>query len=168
MKVIRNEEFENPVKQPADPKEIAALREKFDKLQETLQTKKYPIYLDEEQTDAFFSDFFECVEWKGYESYAIAETYDRLNILVNEDKLNGETEPEIVEAVFHFLKGYSSSGWRGARLFKSICDQFSLPMKEINEDRQELRDISLELVALEQGISVEQLNKNLQSESMNG
>lgn len=168
MKVIKNEDLQNTESKPVDQKQIAELREKFDKLQETLQTKKYAIYLDEQQTSFLFDEFFQLVDWKGYESYAIAETYDRLSILVNEDKLNGETEPEIIEAVFHFLKNYVSSGWSGARLFKTVCDQFSLPMKEINEDRQELRDISLELVALEQGITVEQLNKNLQNESMNG
>ena len=42
-------------------------------------------------------------------------------------------------------------------MFRRICDQFALPMKEINDDRQILRDHSLELVAAEQGISVETL-----------
>jgi len=37
-------------------------------------------------------------------------------------------------------------------------------MKELNEDRQELRDLSMELVAAEQGISVEQLQKSLENQ----
>lgn len=75
--------------------------------------------------------------------------------------LNGKIPTEIVEAVFHFLKNYSGQGVESAGLFKQICDQFALPMKEVNEDRQHLRDISLELVAAEQGIEVETLVERL-------
>ena len=172
MKVIKAEDIQEmpqngKSKEPKiDKKKVAELQEKFDSFRQLLDKKKYDVYLNEDQTTYLFEDFYNSVEWKGYESYAISETYDRLKSLVDEKtgELKGKSEPEIIEAVFHFLKNYTSGGIGEARIFKAICDQFSLPMKELNEDRQELRDLSLELVSNEQGISVEQLTKNLENQ----
>jgi hypothetical protein len=55
------------------------------------------------------------------------------------------------------LKNYVGTGVDAAIKFRSICDQFALPMQEINVDRQTLKDIALELTAAEKGISVESL-----------
>lgn len=172
MKVIKSEDVQEmpqngQSKNPSiDKKKVAEIQEKFDAFRQLLDKKKYDILLTEDQTTYLFEDFYNSVEWKGYESYAVSETYDRLKSLVDEKtgELKGKSEPEIIEAIFHFLKNYTTSGIGEARIFKAICDQFSLPMKELNEDRQELRDISLELVAAEQGISVEQLNKTLENQ----
>ena len=141
----------------ADPKTIAALQEKFDSLRQVIDTKKYNVILTKEQTTFLFDEFYNNVAWKGYECYAISETHKQLQSLVKNGTLNGGTQVEIVEALFHFLKNYEGKGQKFAGVFKEVCDQFSLPMQEINQDRQDLRDASLELTAAEQGISVENL-----------
>jgi hypothetical protein len=171
MKVIKAEDvLEAPQngksKDPQiDKEKVAKLQEKFDSFRQLLDKKTYEILLNEEQTEFFFEVFFNTVEWKGYESYAVSETYDKLRTLVNENgELKGKANPEIVEAIFHFLKNHTSNGIAEARIFRGICDQFSLPMKELNEDRQELRDLSLEVVAAEQGIEVEELVKRMNSQ----
>ena len=172
MKVIKAEDVleasQNGVQNSPsiDKQKIAKIQEKFDSFRQMLDKKKYEILLSEEQTEFLFEQFYNTVQWKGYESYAISETYDKLRSLVDEKtgELKGKTNTEIIEAIFHFLKNHVSNGIGEARIFKAICDQFSLPMKEVNEDRQELRDLSMELVAAEQGIEVEDLMKKLESQ----
>lgn len=147
-----------------DTVKVAELKEKFDTLQEDLKTKKYDVYLTAELTTALLNKFYAKFNWKGYESYAVSETFDRIKGEVVNGELKGGLATEIVEAAFHFIKNYEGQGVEDAKEFKQICDQFAIPMQEINNDRQSLRDISLELVAAEQGISVETLVTNLQQE----
>jgi len=175
MQIIKADQVQMPetpeTSSAIDQTRIDEAKAKFESLRETLQNKKYAVSLTADQTDYLFNDFYQNVAWKGYESYAIAETFERLYSIVSDENdtriLNGKTETEIIEAIFHFLKNYIGTGVKSAKLFKAICDQFALPMKEVNEDRQELRDISLELVAAEQGISVEKLVQDAQSSHEN-
>ena len=170
MKVIKANEV--PTSEKAsneapkiDQKKVDELREKFDLLQAQLNEKEYEVLLNEEQTKFFFEDFYANVTWKGYESYAISETHDILNAKVKKNELNGTFQVEIIEAVFHFIKNYVANGISSARVFRQICDQFALPMQEINKDRQDLKDLSLELVSTEQGIPVEQLIEGLKRQN---
>ena len=146
-----------------DKHKVAELQERFDLMQNQLNTKQYDVLLNEEQTSFFFENFYENVQWKGYESYAISETYDALQSIVNSGSLKGTVKTEIVEATFHFLKNHVGTGTRNARLFRQVCDQFAIPMTEINNDRQSLKDLSLELVSAEQGIPVEQFVERLKN-----
>lgn len=170
MKVIKADEVQEATSQKEqgpgqiDPKRVAEAQEKFDTVRQLLETKNYAALLSVEETQYLFENFYETVEWKGYESYAISETYEKLQGIVVDGALNGNTAVEIIEAVFHFLKNYPGKGVENAKMFRRICDQFALPMKEINDDRQTLRDLSLELVAAEQGISVENLLEAAQKE----
>lgn len=167
MKVVKADEVLEPQivnqsEKKIDKKLVAELTEKFDSLRQVVETKKYGVALSKEQTSFMFDEFYQNVEWKGYESYAIAETHKKLSEIVKNGETNGTVEAEIIEAVFHFLKNYVSRGQKFAQLFKEICDQFAVPMQEINQDRQDLRDLSLELTAAEQGISVEKLVEQYQ------
>ena len=168
MKVIKADEVQTQQatnqNDQIDPKRVAEAQEKFDTIRQLLETKNYSVLLTVEETKYLFENFYESVEWKGYESYAIAETNDKLSAIVVDGALNGSTAVEIIEAIFHFLKNYPGKGVENAKMFRRICDQFALPMKEINDDRQQLRDLSLELVAAEQGISVENLVEAAQRE----
>lgn len=171
MKVIKAEEL--PITQNQEKKidqaRVEELREKFDLIQNQLNSKEYDTLLNEEQTTHLMNSVFPNFQWKGYESYAITETYEKLSEIVNksegEKSINGKFRPEIIEAIFHFLKNYVSSGVENARIFRQICDQFAIPMTEINQDRQNLKDLSLELVSAEQGIPVEQLIEGLKKQN---
>jgi len=167
MKVIKADEVKEQGPEQngqIDQKRVAEAQEKFDTIRQLLETKNYAVLLSVEETKYLFENFYETVEWKGYESYAISETYEKLQGIVVDGALNGNTAVEIVEAIFHFLKNYPGKGVENAKMFRRICDQFALPMKEINDDRQTLRDLSLELVAAEQGITVENLVEAAQRE----
>lgn len=167
MKIVKAEDVQMNVDANApsiDPIKVAELHEKFEAKRVEIDEKKYAILLDEAQTDFFFNQFYVDVDWKGYECYAVSETYNRLSILITDSKLDGKTEVEIIEAVFHFLKNYEGKGFKYASVFKTICDQFAIPMQEINQDRQDIRDISLDLTAAEQGIEVEDLIKSIQAQ----
>lgn len=168
MKVIKAEDVPTSnqnTPEGVDPKRVEELREKFDLIQNQLNEKKYDLYLDKKQTEFLFSEVYENLQWKGYESYAISETYDQLKSLTAKGEINGQCKVEIIEATFHFLKNHHSTGVENARLFRQICDQFAIPMQAINNDRQELKDLSLELVAAEQGIPVEQLVEGLRKQN---
>jgi len=140
-----------------DQVKVAELSEKFDAMKQVVDTKKYAILLDKDQTNALLNEFYPSFQWKGYESYAVAETYNQLSEMVKSDKIESSADAPIIEAIFHFLKNYVGTGVDAAIKFRSICDQFALPMQEINMDRQTLKDIALELTAAEKGISVESL-----------
>jgi hypothetical protein len=144
---------------------VETLQQKFDALKQLLDTKSYGVFLDADLTKFALETFYPNVEWKGYESYAVTETYDQLSSLKQDNgSIQGQVRPEIVEAVFHFIKGYISKGTENARLFKRMADQFAITIQEINTDRQDLKDVSLELVAAEKGITVQQLTGELQKD----
>jgi hypothetical protein len=165
MKVIKAEDVpqtKEKVNAP-DAKKIAEMQEKFDSMKQLIDTKSYGVFLDAELSTYFFNELYPNIQWKGYESYAVSESHDRIADLKQEDgTVNGKVRPEIVEAIFHFIKNYVGTGIETARLFKRTADQFAITIQEINTDRQELKDISLELIAVEKGISIEQLTGELQ------
>jgi hypothetical protein len=173
MKVVKaedvttstNNQLEETTTPQVDQAKVEELREKFDLLQTQLNSKEYDLLLNEEQTHHLMNEVYPNLTWKGYESYAISETYEQLESKRRGDGINGTIKTEIVEATFHFLKNHVSTGVNNARLFRQICDQFALPMQAINNDRQQLRDLSLELVSMEQGIPVEQLIEGLKKQN---
>ena len=146
---------------------VAQLVEKFDNMKMLVDTKKYSILLDEDQTTALINEFYPDFQWKGYESYAVAETYNQLREMVKDEKIDSGADAPIIEAIFHFLKNYIGTGVDSAIKFRSICDQFALPMQDINTDRQTLKDVALELTAAEKGISVESLVNSFDPEKRN-
>jgi hypothetical protein len=165
MKVIKAKDVPQTKETGIDQTLVAKLQEKFDAVKQMLDTKSYDVFLDSELATFFFETFYPSITWKGYESYAVAESYDRLKEQVQKDgALQGKVRPEIIEAVFHFIKSFVSTGVENARLFKRTADQFAITIQEINQDRQDLKDISLELVAAEKGISVENLTGELQKD----
>lgn len=175
MKVVKAEDVptqEMEVKDeqaaPVDQAKVEELKEKFDLMQKQLTDKLYDIKLSKEETSFLFDVVYDNIPWKGYESYAISETHTQLKELIKNGELNGGAKVEIIEAIFHFIKSYESKGVENAKLFRGIADQFALPVQEINTDRQEMRDISLELVSVEQGIPVEQLVQQLNAEQQQG
>ena len=146
---------------------VAELTEKFDAMKQVVDTKKYSILLNKEQTSALLNEFYPAFQWKGYESYAVAETYNQLSEMVKGDVIDSTADAPIIEAIFHFLKNYVGTGIDSAIKFRAICDQFALPMQEINTDRQTLKDIALELTAAEKGITVESLVNSFDPEKRN-
>lgn len=163
--VILGKEESESKKNSIDQKKVEELREKFDLINKQITGKEYSILLSVPQTKFLFETIYENIQWKGYESYAISETYDALKKAVNKKgELNGKVKVEIIEAIFHFLKNFVFEGVENARIFRQVCDQFALPMTEINQDRQNLRDASLELVSAEQGIPIEDFVANLKKQ----
>jgi hypothetical protein len=160
MKVVKAEDVvEAPQTEnlAIDPKKVEELREKFDVLNKELNEKNYPVLLDSELTEVLMTKLYPEFLWKGYESYAISETYNQFESVRNGNGINSKFPVEVIEATFHFLKNHVGKGFELAIPFKKICDQFAVTIQEINKDRQELKDLSLELVSAEQGIKVEDL-----------
>jgi hypothetical protein len=124
--------------------------------------------LDEELTKVLMNDVFPKFQWKGYESYAVSETYTQLEKVRNGKGIDSKFPVEIIEATFHFLKNFVGAGFEMAVPFKKICDQFALPIQEINQDRQNLKDVSLEIIATEKGIRVEDLVEALNASNQQG
>jgi hypothetical protein len=171
MKVVKAEQVvETPQTENAiDAKRVEELREKFDVLQAELNSKNYDLYLDAELTKVLMGRLFNEFQWKGYESYAISETHSQLTKAVNKNgEVQGKFPVEVIEAVFHFLKNHIGTGFELAIPYKQICDQFAMVIQEINTDRQELKDLSLDLVASEQGIKVEDLVASLNKMQQQG
>ena len=146
----------------------AQTQEKFDALQNELNEKGYGVILDKTLTATLINELYPTFAWKGYESYAITETYKQISESVKKDTINAKYPAEVIEATFHFLKNHEGKGHTLATNFKLICDAFALPINEINTDRQNLKDLSLELVAAEQGIDVNDLIKSLNDGSFQG
>lgn len=167
MKVMKSEEVqtEQTANNEVDQAKLDQLQEKFDVLQSTINNKKYDLFLDKEMTNVLMTEVFPEFQWKGYESYAVSETYAQLEKARTGKGINSKFPVEIIEATFHFLKNFVGIGFELATPFKKICDQFALPIQEINQDRQNLKDVSLEIVASEKGIKVEDLVEALNAQN---
>jgi hypothetical protein len=164
MKIVKAEEVTNTPSQnnqTSDPKVIEQLREQFDVLQAELTEKNYDILLNSELSEILMTKLYPNFVWKGYESYAISETYRQFEEARNGKGINAKFPVEVIEATFHFLKNHIGTGFELAIPYRQICDQFAIAIQEINTDRQRLKDVSLELVAAEQGIKVEELVETL-------
>jgi len=159
-----------------DSVKVTELTAKFDEVQKEIIDKKYDVTLSKETSDYLMQVFYEQVSWKGYESYAISETFEKLFAeLIEFDEVEDTDEAvveykislnaEIIEAVFHFLKNFIGTGVKYAKLFKDTCDSFAIGVQAINDDRVILRDLSLELTAAEQGIEVETLVKAYEADA---
>ncbi len=176
MKVMKAEDVQVMEEQSApvsanpeiDSAKVEELRERFDAFQANLNEKTYGLVLDETQTEVLLNELYPNFQWKGYESYAISETYTQLESKRDGNGINDKFSPEIIEAVFHFLKNHVGTGHKIAIPFRQICDQFAVSINEINKDRQDLRDLSLELVSAEQGIKVEDLVERINKGDFNG
>ena len=83
-----------------DQKLIAEMQEKFDSIKTIIDTKKYSVDLNKNQTSYLMDEFYSNVVWKGYESYAISETYNSFNEIQKGGVINGSVKAEIVEAVY--------------------------------------------------------------------
>jgi hypothetical protein len=147
---------------------IAQTQEKFDTLQNELNEKGYGVVLDKTLTSTLINDLYPSFEWKGYESYAITETYKQISESIKKEEINAKFPVEVIEATFHFLKNHVGKGHTLATNFKLICDAFAVSIQEINTDRQLLKDLSLELVAAEKGIDINDLIKSLNDGSFEG
>ena len=143
----------------------AEWEEKLHDLQEKLAKKKYRIKTTEQTFKWFVSDFYENVSWEGYECYAISETHKEFSKIAEKlkpsktGKVSFTVKSEILEATFHFIKKHSGKGLTSASRHRAICEDFSVTMAEMNEDRAKLRDYAMEAEAAKHGITVEDYKK---------
>jgi hypothetical protein len=160
MRVVKGKKKDTKdVVEQVNKLKIDEARQKFDAFQSVLNDKEYAIKLDKKETRFMYDNFLTTVKWKGYECYAVDQIYDALSKISNSKTgtINGKLSSQFIEAIFHFIKTYEGTGFENAKLFKVVADEFAKPMQELNNDRQILRDLSLELMAAENGISVEEL-----------
>jgi len=146
----------------------ADLEMKMTDLQESLAKKKYKVKTTVETFNWMMDTFYSTVKWEGYECYAIAETYKEYDKAFSKAKpsSNGKLTipvlPEILEASFHFMKKYSGAGLNTAKMHRTLCEDFSVTMAELNTDRQGLYDLATEAEAAKHGISVADYKKAAQ------
>ena len=167
-KTLKVENTLNSATSPENQAKIAQLQEKFDALSNELTTKGYGVVLDKSLTATLINELYPTFAWKGYESYAITETYKQISASVKKEAINAKFPAEVIEATFHFLKNYEGKGHSLATNFKLICDAFAVPVNEINTDRQHLKDLSLELIAAEKNIDINELVESLNSGEFQG
>jgi len=167
-KTLKVENTLNSANSPENQAKIAQLQEKFDALSNELTVKGYGVILDKSLTATLINELYPTFAWKGYESYSITETYKQISASVKKDEINAKFPAEVIEATFHFLKNYEGKGQALATNFKLICDAFAVPVNEINTDRQSLKDLSLELIAAEKNIDINELIESLNSGEFQG
>ena len=137
-------------------------------MQDELAKKKYRVKTTTEVFEWMLNTFFTTVKWEGYECYAITETYNAFR-KANEKlkpsktgKVSFTVLPEILEATFHFIKKYTGEGITTARNHRTVCEDFSVTMAELNTDRQKLMELATEAEAAKHGITVEDYKKAAQ------
>jgi len=149
-----------------DPKAMEAEKAMIE-MQDQLAKKKYRVKTTETTLNYLMNDFFNNVAWSGYECYAISETNKELSKIV--DKLNTKEHKnekrsftlkvELLEALFHFVKSHTGTGLESATGHRSLCEDLSVPMSDLNKDRTDLRNLALEAEAAKHGITVEEYKK---------
>ncbi len=158
---------ETSVKKPMnefDPKGMK-IEEEMIEFQNKLTKKKYRVKTTEETFKWFLNEFYSNVSWEGYECYAISETYKEYSKIAEKmkpsktGKISFTVKPEILEASFHFIKKHTGSGIKSANAHRLICEDFSVTMADLNEDRKKLRDFAMEAEAAKHGITVDEYRK---------
>jgi len=148
----------------------ADLEMKMTDLQDSLAKKKYKVKTTMNTFSWMMEHFYQTVKWEGYECYAIAEThkaykkvFDKaLNNPPKSGKISIQVLPEILEATFHFIKKYDGAGLNVATLHRTLCEDFSVTMAELNKDRTGLMELATEAEAAKHGITVEDYKKAAQ------
>jgi hypothetical protein len=140
-------------------------------LQTQLSKKKYRVKTTTGTMNYLMDVFYQNVQWKGYECYAIDETYTQVQKVLDKamdklaesgkesDKISFTIPVEILEALFHFVKEYVGKGREYAQTHRFLAEDLSVPMSQLNQDRQQLRDLAIEAEAAKHGISVEDYKK---------
>ena len=147
-----------------DPKAMK-IEEEIVALQETLAKKKYRIKTTTETFDYLLNTFYKEVKWEGYECYAISETHKEFSKISEKlkpsktGKVGFSIKPEILEATFHFVKKHNGTGLDSAKPHRLLCEDLSVTMAQMNEDRKELRELAMEAEAAKHGITVEDYKK---------
>jgi hypothetical protein len=149
------------------------LEEEMVEMQDKLAKKKYRVKTTEETFDFMMNDFYSTVSWAGYECYAISETHKEFEKIQEKlkpssnGKVSFSVKPEILEAVFHFMKQYTASGLEVAKKHRLLCEDFSVAMATLNEDRKALMELATEAEAAKHGITVEDYKKAAQQINKN-
>jgi hypothetical protein len=147
-----------------DPKAMK-VEEDMQAYQAELAKKKYRVKTTESTFKHFIANFYNEVQWEGYECYAISETHKEFDKIASKlkpsktGKVSFTIKPEILEATFHFVKKHNGSGIESANAHRLICEDFSVTMAELNQDRTKLRDFAMEAEAAKHGITVEDYKK---------
>jgi len=150
--------------QEFDPKAMK-IEEEMTAMQDALAKKKYRVKTTEKTFDYLLNTFFNEVKWEGYECYAIAETHKEYSKIAEKlkpsktGKIGFSVKPEILEATFHFVKKHSGTGLTTATPHRLLCEDLSVTMAAMNEDRQALRELAMEAEAAKHGITVEEYKK---------
>ena len=152
-----------------DSKAADLEREMYD-TQERLAKKKYRVKTTSTGFNTLMEDFYTDVKWEGYECYAISETFSEFEKiqtkLLNKPSKTGKVsftiKPEILEATFHFIKKHTGTGLKAAIAHRTLCEDFSVAMAELNTDRKKLMELATEAEAAKHGISVEDYTKAAQ------
>lgn len=140
-----------------DAKAVKRATKKFDAQQKKNNEASYSLSLDSEQTDFLKNTFYNRKKWTGAEAYAVLKTYEAIfDSHKKETPLKCELSAEIVEAVFHLVKNFEGAGVQESRMFVSVADKLAETMQNLNQDRQDLNDLAVELEAAKHGISPEE------------
>jgi len=149
-----------------DPKALEA-EERTQEFQDKLAKKKYRVKTTEDTLNYLMDTFYANVSWSGYECYAISETNKELTKITDKfatkeftnNKRSFTMKTEVLEALFHFVKSHTGKGLASAKDHRLLCEDLSVPMAEMNQDRQQLRELAMEAEAAKHGITVEDYKK---------
>jgi ElaB/YqjD/DUF883 family membrane-anchored ribosome-binding protein len=140
----------------------------MEELQTKLSKKKYRVKTTTETMNYLMDEFYADVPWAGYECYAIGETHAQVKKVLDKaieklvesgkdtNKISFTIPVEILEALFHFVKQYPGKGVEVAAKHRLLAEDLSVPMSQLNQDRNELRDLAMEAEAAKHGITVEE------------
>ena len=152
----------NNVEKTFDENNAKALEieKQIEERQKELAKKKYRVKTTEGTFKYLMNEFYTNVKWNGYECYAISETYKEFKKIADRlkpsktGKISFTVKVEILEAVFHFIKGYTSDGLENAMKHRLLCEDFSVAMAQLNTDRNQVMEMATEAEAAKHGITV--------------
>ena len=133
--------------------------------QKELTKKKYKVKTTESTVKYLTGDFYNNVEWNGYECYAISETNSVITKMVSKlkpsktGKVTLTLTPDILQAVFHFMKGHKGTGIQTAQNHRLLCEDFSSAMADLNGDHKLVRDLAVEAEAAKHGITTDEYER---------
>jgi hypothetical protein len=141
-----------------DAAKVAELEVKWDQISDKLSKSIYVATMSRELALHFRDVVVESFSWKGPQCLIVEKIFEKLDACID-----GQTTPEIsidfdhdlLEVLTVLINSYVSHGKTNTISFSKITEILSVPVQELQNNRKALREVSMELEAARQGMSLE-------------
>lgn len=143
---------------PVDAAKVAELELKWDQTSDKLNKSIYNATMSRELALHFRDVVVESFSWKGPQCLIVEKIFEKLDQCIDGqtgDEITIDFDHDLLEVLTVLANSYVSHGKVNTLAYSKITEILSKPVSELQANRKELREVSMELEAARQGMSLE-------------